>query len=138
MRCSIGVTRSVPLRAGFRTAPSAAGIRAPARVVGGAPQLVVVALAHGGIVFLQQPLVADGLRLGVLDGDMPALPRVAVEHVLVGFAAQDADQLVGQIERVVDAAVHAHAADRAVHMGGIAGENRAARAEFFATRWCTV
>ena len=39
------------------------------------------------------------------------------------------DQLVGQIERVVDAAVHAHRADRAVHVGGIAGEDRAAGAE---------
>ena len=39
------------------------------------------------------------------------------------------DQLVGEIEGVVHAAVHPHAADRAVHVGGIAGEDRAADAE---------
>ena len=99
------------------------------RIFGLAPQLVVVAPAHRRIALLQQPLVADGLRLGVLDRDMPALPFVAVELRFVGFAVQDAGQLVGEIEGVVHAAVQSHAADRAVDVGGVAGEQHAADAE---------
>ena len=38
-----------------------------------APQFVVVALAHGRIALLQQPLVPDRLRLRMLDGDLTAL-----------------------------------------------------------------
>src|SRR5262245_41427219 len=37
------------------------------RVLGGAAQLIVVAPAHGWVALLQEPLVADGLRLRVLD-----------------------------------------------------------------------
>ena len=65
----------------------------------------------------------------VLERDVAALALVAVEHVVVGLAAEDLDQLVGEVERVVHAAVHAHGADRRVHMRGVAGEDRAARAE---------
>ena len=36
------------------------------RILGGAPQLVVVLLAHCGILLGQKPLVADRLDLGVL------------------------------------------------------------------------
>ena len=50
----------------------------------------MIALAHGGVALGEQPLVADGLRLGVLHRDVPALPLVAVELGFVGFAAQDA------------------------------------------------
>ena len=42
--------------------------------------------AHGGVLFRQQPLVADGLAWRVLHGDVAALALVAVEHVVVGFA----------------------------------------------------
>ena len=61
----------------------------------------MVALADRRIALLQQPLVADGLRLGVLDRDMPALPLVAVELRRVGFAAQDAHELVGKVESIM-------------------------------------
>ncbi len=49
-------------------------------------KLVVVLAAHRGVLLGQQPLVADGLRLGVLHRHVPALALVAVEHVVVGFA----------------------------------------------------
>src|SRR5262249_46514248 len=78
------------------------------RILGGAAQLVVIARPHGGILLGQQLLVADGLRLRVLQRDVAALARVAVELILGEVAAQDADELVGKIERVVHAAVHAH------------------------------
>src|SRR5262245_59961879 len=99
-------------------------------VLRGAAQLVVVLLAHGRVLFGQEALVADGLRLRVLHGDVTALALVALEHVVRGFPAQDLDQLVRQVEGVVNAAVHAHGADRAVLVRGVAGEDRAATAEF--------
>ena len=107
------------------------------RVFGRAPQLVVVALAHGGVALLEQPLVADGLRLGVLHGDVAALALVAVELGFVDFAAQDAGQLVGEVEGVVHAAVEPHAADRAVHVGASPARMPRPTRNFFATRWCT-
>src|SRR5262245_16684950 len=95
-----------------------------------AAQLVVVLLAHGRVLLSQEALVADGLRLRVLQGDVTALALVAVEQVLLSFPAQDLDQLLRQVEGVVNAAVHAHGADRAVHVRGVAGEDRTATAEF--------
>ena len=106
-------------------------LRASAGIFGLPAQLVVVALAHRRVALLQQPLVADGLRLGVLDRHVPPLPFVAVELVVIRLAVQDAGQLVGEVEGVVHAAVQPHAADRAVDVGGVAGEHRAAGAEFF-------
>src|SRR5262245_62942436 len=41
----------------------------------------------------------------------------------------DFDQTRGQIDRVVDAAVHAHAAEWIVDMRGVAGEERASTLE---------
>ena len=67
---------------------------------------------------------------GVLQRDVPALALVAVQHVLPGLSAQDLHEFLRQVERIVDAAVHAHGPDRAVHMGAIAGEDRATDAEF--------
>src|SRR5262245_66337888 len=97
----------------------------------GSAQFLVVALADRGGLLRQQPLVADGLRLRVLQGDVPALALVAVEHLLPDFPPQDLGELLGQVERIMNAAVHAHGADRAVHMRAIAGEDRAPDAEFF-------
>src|SRR5262249_15932173 len=98
----------------------------PRRVLGGAAQLVVAAFAYRRVLLGEEALVADGLGLGVLDGHVATLAFVAVENFLSPLAAQNFDQLVGEIEGVVDAAVHPHGADRAVHMGGIAGQDRAA------------
>src|SRR5215468_6372238 len=55
----------------------------------GPPQLVVIALAYRGVLLRQQPLVADGLRLRVLQRDVSALTLVAVEHLLADFPPQD-------------------------------------------------
>src|SRR5262252_9612861 len=96
----------------------------------GPPQLVVIALAYRGVLLRQQPLVADGLRLRVLQRDVTALALIAVEHLLADFPPQDLGELLRQIERVMNAAVHAHGADRAVHVRAIAGEDRASDAEF--------
>src|SRR5215831_20270469 len=95
----------------------------------GSAQLVVIALAYRGVLLRQQPLVADGLRLRVLQRDVSALTLVAVEHLLADFPPQDLGELLRQVERVMNAAVHAHGADRAVHMRTIAGEDRASRPE---------
>src|SRR6516162_3130879 len=60
----------------------------------GPAQLVVVALADRGVLLRQQSLVADGLRLRVLQRDVPALALVAVEHLLANFPAQDLGELL--------------------------------------------
>src|SRR5258705_63843 len=70
-----------------------------------------------------------GLRLRVLHGDLAALALVAVEQVVAGLLAQNRDQLVRQVERIMHAAVHSHGADRAVHMRRVSCEDRASRAE---------
>src|SRR5215471_7440577 len=101
----------------------------PHRILCGAAQLIVAAFAYRGVLFGKQALVADGLGLGVLDGHVATLALVAVENFLSLLAAQNFDQLFGQIEGVVDAAVHPHGADRAVHVGGVAGQDRAADTE---------
>src|SRR5713226_10619922 len=67
-----------------------------------AAQFVEVPSADGRIAFRQQAFVADGLRLGVLYRDVPALALVAVEHVGVGFPAEDTHKLLRQIEGVMN------------------------------------
>src|SRR5215510_13352993 len=99
------------------------------RVFRSPAQLLVVLLAYRRILLCQHALVADGLGLGVLERDMAALPFVAIEHLVAHLLAQDPDQLVGEIDGVMNAAVHAHRADRAVHMRGIAGKDGATNAE---------
>src|SRR4029078_7945319 len=56
---------------------------------------------------------------------------ISVELRLIGLTLQDASQLVGEVEGVMNAAVQAHAADRTVDVGGVAGQHDAALAEFF-------
>src|SRR5579862_842492 len=94
------------------------------------PQLIVIALPHRRIPFGQESLVADGLRLRMRDGHVAALPLVAVEHRIVHFLTLDGDQFISEIDGVVNAAVHTHGADRAVHVGGIAHQDSAANTEF--------
>ena len=43
-------------------------------------------------------------------------------------------QPLGQIDRIVDAAVHAHAAERVVDVGGVADQEGAAELKVLATR----
>src|SRR5579883_803436 len=80
------------------------------RIFRRAAKLVVIASAHLRIAFFQQALVADRLRLGVLHRNMAALPFVAVKLALLSLASEDADELVGEIECIVHAAVEPHAA----------------------------
>jgi hypothetical protein len=54
------------------------------------------------------------MLLDVFERDQPALPVVALEFGLGLGAVPDFDQARGQIDGVVDAAVHAHAAERVV------------------------
>src|SRR6516162_2676334 len=81
------------------------------------------------VLLLQRLLVLNRLRLDVIDLGLAALPRVAVEHARLGAIEPHVGELVGEIDRVVDAAVHAHAADRVVDVGAVAGEQRAALVE---------
>ncbi len=84
--------------------------------------------ARRRIALADDLLVAVGLLLHRLDRHRAALPVVAVEQAIVG-AGPDVLELVGQVEGVLDAAVHAHAAERVVDVGGIAGQQDAAVAE---------
>src|SRR5580692_12253404 len=68
------------------------------RIVSGPAQFIVVALPYRRILLGQKFFVAHGLRLRVRDGDMAALALVAIEHAIVGFAAGDGDELVGEID----------------------------------------
>src|SRR5262249_54316288 len=97
----------------------------------GPAQLLVIPLAHRGVLFRQQPLVADCLRLRVLERDVAARALVAVEPLCARFPAQNLGELVRQVECVVHAAVHAHGPDRAVHVRAVAGEDGPADVEFF-------
>src|SRR6516162_6302957 len=57
------------------------------RVFCGAAQFVVVLLVHCRILLGEQALVANGLRLGVLERDVAALALIAVEDLLADLLA---------------------------------------------------
>src|SRR6266516_4578468 len=94
-----------------------------------APQLVEMLAADHRVLFLERLLVLDRLRLHVIDLRLAALARVEVEHIGLGAAEPDIGDLGREIHGVVDAAVHAHAADRIVDVGAVAGEQDAALVE---------
>jgi len=54
--------------------------------------------------------------------DRPALGVVAVQQRRSGHVANHVRKLPAQVDRVLDAGVHALGADRAVHVGGVAGQ----------------
>src|SRR5689334_887664 len=85
--------------------------------------------ANRRVFFFERFFVLDGLRLNVIDLRLAALPRVAIEQARLGTAEPDLGEFFGKIDGVVDAAVHAHAADRIVHMGAIADEQHATLVE---------
>src|SRR5262249_32535291 len=76
------------------------------------------AAAEVGSVGLEVTLVLDRLFFDVFERDQPALPVVTLELGLRRGAIPDFDQARGQIDGVVDAAVHAHAAERIVDLRG--------------------
>src|SRR5581483_5070938 len=90
-------------------------------------QLAQCCTALFGIALLHARAVAAGLGEDLLERDRPPLSLVEVEQARVP-AAKNARQLVGEAERVVDAAVHAHAARWTVEVRGIAGEQHPADA----------
>ena len=59
-------------------------------------------------------------------GFVSEILAVKDEFCIIGRAMQDAGQLVGEVEGVMDATVQSHAADRAVDVGGVAGEHHTA------------
>src|SRR5262245_12827445 len=87
---------------------------------GDAAQLVMEFLALARVLLLDIALVLDGLALEVFLRDGPALAVVEIEQVLARAVLNDRCELCRQIERVVEAEVHAHPAKRIVDVRGIA------------------
>ena len=117
-----------PLQAGDHR--DAHQVVARQRRVGGDPaHLVAEARLLGRVGRLEIALVLDRVLLHVFERHQPALPVVAVELGVARLAAPHAGEPLGEIDRVVDAAVHPHAAERIVDVGGVAGEKRAADPE---------
>jgi hypothetical protein len=71
------------------------------------------------------------LLLDEFDRNRAPLQIVEIEKALWRRIQKNADQLVRQVHRVLDAPVQTHAADRIVDMRRIAGEQHAAVAEAF-------
>ncbi len=86
-------------------------------------QLFVISLTNHRVALFQQALISDCLSLRVFDRYMTALSLITVKLGFTRSAPQDVGQLFGKIERVVDAAVEPHTADRAIHVRRIANEN---------------
>src|SRR5262245_17967777 len=84
-------------------------VRAPGQRLAPGPLLLWIAR-------LEVALVGDGNRVDVLERDRPPLPLIATELGGGSFAARDAHQLLGEVDSVVDAAVHPHAAERIVEV----------------------
>src|SRR5262245_2149073 len=92
----------------------------------GSTQLVVEFLALDRVLLLDIALVLDSLALQVFLRNGAALAVVLIEHIFIRGALNDRSELVGQIERVVEAEIHAHAAERIVDVGGVAGKEKPA------------
>ncbi len=73
-----------------------------------------------------QRLVRDGVLLHELHAHLPPLAVVEREQFAGIATGMDADQLVRKVPRIVDPAIHAHAAERVVDVRGIAREQHAA------------
>src|SRR6516165_6658391 len=87
------------------------------------------AAAEVAPVGLEIALVLDRLFLDVFERHQAALPVVALELALGLAVMPDLDEARGQVDRVMNATVHAHAAQRVVDMRGVAGEERASALE---------
>src|SRR5262249_49791189 len=77
------------------------------------------------VFFFERFFVLDSLRLNVINLRFAALPRVAIEQAHLGTAEPDLSEFFREVDGVMDAAVHTHAADRIVDMGTIANEQHA-------------
>src|SRR6266568_5714258 len=119
-----------------RRAPLACDHRGPQQDLAGAllvgrdlPQLVEIASAQLGIARFEPVLVRYRLLLHELDRDRATLKIVEVEQTVRLTAEKNSRKLLGEIGRILDAAVEAHPADRIVHVRGVAREQRATLAE---------
>src|SRR6516162_230231 len=80
---------------------------------------------------LEIAFVLDRLSLDVFARHRPSLAIIAREIVLRLSSVPGLDQARRQVDRVVDAAVHAHPAERIVDMRGVAGEKSASALKRF-------
>ena len=78
------------------------------------------------ILFSHPAAIAVSLGDDVLDRDRSPLPDIEIEQAVIG-ATQDLNQLVGQVERIMNSAIHAHAAAGAVEMGRVSRQQDTAR-----------
>ena len=86
---------------------------------------MVEGLLRGAVLLLDVALVFDGLALEIFLRHGAALAVIEDEQILAG-ATQHPLQLVREIEGVVEAEVHAHAAQGIVDVGGVSGHQKAA------------
>ena len=105
---------------------------------GSSPRLPA-ALLLAGRASPRLRLLAMRNPVHVLERNRPALPLVARRARLRRRPFPDhGGELLGEVEAVVDAAVHSHAAERIVEVRGVAGEKCSAPCgSARATRWCT-
>ena len=82
-----------------------------------------------GPVGFEIALVLDRLLLDVLERHLPALRLVAVEFVEALAPMPDIGKPRGEADRIMDAAVHAHSAERIVDMRSVPAKERAIEPE---------
>src|SRR5262245_5541787 len=102
----------------------------PYRILGPCLQFIQVCAAHFWIVFFEPPFVCYGRFLNKLDIHRPAPPFIPVEQRLVGQAVDDLAERVGQLHRIVNAAIETQASDRTVHMRSVACQKYSSHPEF--------
>ena len=76
------------------------------------------------ILFLQDALVLDCHRLEKFIGDKAPLPVIQVEQT-IRLTGEYTRNLPGQADRIVNAEIHAHAAEWIVDVRGVAGQQDA-------------
>ena len=97
---------------------------------GAATHLLAVLSTPRRIALLHVLFVGDRGGLHVRRRNMAALPRIAIEQrSRFPRRIRRGSRLLSKVDGIMDAAVHAHGADRAVEMGGIAGQQHSALAE---------
>ena len=98
----------------------------PLRVRGRGHQRLLALALRIRFFRLHQFLVVDGVPLDEINRDAAALAVVLLKQGdMILPLPGDADQLVRQVERVMQAAVHAHAAQGIVDMGCVPGQRHA-------------
>ena len=91
-----------------------------------AAQFVVEVLALDRVFLLDVAFVLNGLALQILLRNRPPLTIVEIEQVVAGVLENDFGKFVDDVEGVVQAEIHAHAAKRIVDMRRVARNHEAA------------